>query len=182
MINNRKNKKGFTLVELLTVISIIALLSSVVYSSLQSAKAKARDAVVKVSVRELSKLMALEYQDNGSYSNLQPCSWVPQSKTCDEMFSGTYASQARAICNSIVKNAPAIWGTPGYSFLLCNSLDYNQKYSIMATLSSVPHFFCAGSSGVSDNVYYWISVSVGDDIRSNPARWKESPVGCYFNP
>jgi prepilin-type N-terminal cleavage/methylation domain-containing protein len=71
MINNRKNKKGFTLVELLTVISIIGLLSSVVYSSLQSSKLKAKDAAVRAGVRELAKLMELEYSDTGSYAGLQ---------------------------------------------------------------------------------------------------------------
>ncbi len=37
-------KKGFTLIELLVVISIISLLSSIVFSSLQDARARARDA------------------------------------------------------------------------------------------------------------------------------------------
>lgn len=38
-----KNKTGFTLIELLVVISIISLLSSVAFSSLTSARSKARD-------------------------------------------------------------------------------------------------------------------------------------------
>jgi prepilin-type N-terminal cleavage/methylation domain-containing protein len=38
------NKKGFTLVELLVVISFIALLSSVVFTSIDSARIKARNA------------------------------------------------------------------------------------------------------------------------------------------
>jgi prepilin-type N-terminal cleavage/methylation domain-containing protein len=43
----KKKNSGFTLVELLVVISIIGLLSSVVYSSLQSSKLKAKDAAVR---------------------------------------------------------------------------------------------------------------------------------------
>jgi prepilin-type N-terminal cleavage/methylation domain-containing protein len=67
MNKNKKNKKGFTLVELLTVISIIALLSSVVYSSLQSAKAKARDAVRIAGIKEIQTALELYYQDHGEY-------------------------------------------------------------------------------------------------------------------
>ncbi len=174
-------KSGFTLIELLVVISIIGLLSSVVLASLNSARQKARDAAVVLSVKELSKLLALEYSDNNNYNNLQRCQWVPISGGCDSAFIGAYASQAIAMCKTIIKNAPQIWGTPGYSFLLCNPLDNGQKFSVMATLSDIPYFFCAGSSGVSNHVFYWTNSS-GQDIQGNPSLWSQSPIGCYYNP
>ncbi|TSC67207.1 MAG: hypothetical protein CEO19_313 [Parcubacteria group bacterium Gr01-1014_73] len=60
------NKRGFTLIELLVVISIISLLSSVVMSSLSSARAKARDAKRLHDLRQINIALAL-YYDKYSY-------------------------------------------------------------------------------------------------------------------
>lgn len=58
---------GFTLIELLVVISIISLLSSVVLTSVNSARAKARDARRIADFREIQKALELYYDTNGSY-------------------------------------------------------------------------------------------------------------------
>ena len=60
-------KKGFTLIELLVVIAIIGILSSVVVVSLNSARAKARDAKREADVQMVSKALALYFDSNGSY-------------------------------------------------------------------------------------------------------------------
>ena len=64
---------------------------------------------------------------------------------------------------------------------LGNSVSNSTKYSIMSVLSN-GKWFCLGSSGVSNNVYYWRSQTDSSDISSFPARWGESPIGCYYNP
>ena len=64
----RKNlNKGFTLIELLVVISIIGLLSSVVLASLNSARAKARDARRFSDMRQIQLALELYRDSNGSY-------------------------------------------------------------------------------------------------------------------
>ncbi|HEU5114195.1 MAG TPA: prepilin-type N-terminal cleavage/methylation domain-containing protein, partial [Candidatus Paceibacterota bacterium] len=64
------NKRGFTLIELLVVISIISLLSSVVLSSLNSARAKARDAKRAEDVHQLKLALEYYYDANGVYPSV----------------------------------------------------------------------------------------------------------------
>lgn len=59
--------RGFTLIELLVVIAIIGVLASVVLASLNSARAKARDANRASQIREIQKALELYYADNGAY-------------------------------------------------------------------------------------------------------------------
>ncbi|PLX27375.1 hypothetical protein C0583_03615 [Candidatus Parcubacteria bacterium] len=58
------NQKGFTLIELLVVIAIIGLLSTMAVISLNSARAKARDARRLSDVKQLSTMLSLEAADN----------------------------------------------------------------------------------------------------------------------
>ena len=60
-------KKGFTLIELLVVIAIIGLLSSVVFASLNSARAKARDARRSADMSEIRKALELYFDKYTTY-------------------------------------------------------------------------------------------------------------------
>lgn len=62
-------RKGFTLLELLLVIAIIGILSTVVVANLKQLKAKARDAVRLSDVTQVQKAVEFYYQDHGSYPN-----------------------------------------------------------------------------------------------------------------
>lgn len=63
-----KNNKGFTLIELLVVIAIIGILSSVVLASLNTARAKSRDARRVADVKQIQLALELWADDNnGEY-------------------------------------------------------------------------------------------------------------------
>jgi len=66
----RKSKSGFTLIELMVVISIISLLASIVLASLSSARTKARSTKVLTDLSQIRNLAGLISSDDNSYSGL----------------------------------------------------------------------------------------------------------------
>ncbi|HRY52536.1 MAG TPA: prepilin-type N-terminal cleavage/methylation domain-containing protein [Candidatus Portnoybacteria bacterium] len=59
--------KGFTLIELLVVISIIGILATIVMVSLNTARAKARDARRISDIRQVQLALQMYYDASGSY-------------------------------------------------------------------------------------------------------------------
>ena len=64
---NIHRERGFTLIELLVVIAIIGILSSIVLASLNTARAKARDARRLSDLKELQTALELYFSDYNSY-------------------------------------------------------------------------------------------------------------------
>ena len=70
-MNKRTNKeKGFTLIEMLVVIAIVGLLSSVVVVGLGGAREKARDARRLADLRSLQNQVELAYQTSTGYPSV----------------------------------------------------------------------------------------------------------------
>lgn len=64
-----KRNTGFTLIELLVVIAIIGVLSSIVLSSLNSARQKSRDAQRVSDLTQIRTALEMYYHTNGAYPN-----------------------------------------------------------------------------------------------------------------
>ncbi len=72
--NKRQNNQGFTLIELLVVVAIIGILSSVVLSSLSTARMKARDARRVSDLKQIRIALESYFADNGHYPPTA-CGW-----------------------------------------------------------------------------------------------------------
>lgn len=71
--------KGFTLVELLVAIAIVAIIAAVGFVSYSQSQKIARDAKRKQDLREIAKALQLYYGDNKRY----PCSTLYQFSTAN---------------------------------------------------------------------------------------------------
>lgn len=81
-------KRAFTLIELLVVIAIIGLLSSIVLTSLNAARAKADDGKRVSDLREVQKAVETYANDHGGSYPSTGGSWRSQCSTA-----GSYAPQ-----------------------------------------------------------------------------------------
>ena len=152
-ILNKKNK-AFTLVELLVVISIIGVLSSIVFASLGSARTKAKDAAIKSSITNMRAQAEILYDSNGCYTNsITPsCTGSPSANTgitatCALFSPTSYIynilrdSQMNALCVSATSNSPS-------TMLKITEGVNRATYAISAMLNTTNTFFCIDSTGV----------------------------------
>ncbi|MBI3305791.1 type II secretion system protein [Candidatus Nomurabacteria bacterium] len=169
MLVNKSQNKAFTLIELLVVVAIIGLLSSIVMTSLNSARTKAIVAANKKEAQQLAVLFAQQYSDTGSYSNLTYNAWIPENRTCDSIqVTGNYVTEYRKICNSMMNRLGS--GSTTNNWLVGDgSGGGGQKFSIMVKVSPAAgtggQWFCIGSSG-----------------RVYNGTYNSNSSGCYYDP
>lgn len=71
----KKSKRGFTLIELMVVISIIGLLSSIVLAAMNTARIKGRDTQRIQALEEIRKAITLYYHDHEYYPPVVSNAW-----------------------------------------------------------------------------------------------------------
>lgn len=104
--------RGFTLIELLVVISIIGMLSSVVLSSVNTARAKSRDARRLSDIHQIQIALTNYYADNGIF---------PPESTSN-------AGSTGRICNGCTGGINAVLQANGLPNLPSDPLNNNTTY------------------------------------------------------
>lgn len=79
MVSLKNRSKGFTIVELLIVIVVIAILATLVIVTFTGIQQKARDSQRQTDINALNSHLAAYFASNGYYptlANLQDSSWI----------------------------------------------------------------------------------------------------------
>jgi prepilin-type N-terminal cleavage/methylation domain-containing protein len=101
--------RGFTLIELMTVIAIIGILMSIIMVGLGNAKAKSRDSRRIADVKNIQLALSLYYNDNGMYPKdiyEAPCTTTTVAPNCG--LAPTYL--------------PVVPTDPSYPSVVCSAL------------------------------------------------------------
>ena len=168
----RKTGTGFTLVELLVVIAIIGLLSSIVLASLNTARAKSRDARRKEDLYQIRTALELYYTDNGHYpiiSSPWACSATTNLGNCSNASWNNLATQLHPYIPSLPKDPvntnisdPTFDGNLTYAYYSTSS---GSDYDLIALLEVTTDADRCAKKGYIDAVYsaaqgttyYWCS-------------------------
>ena len=136
MIKIFNKQKGFSMVELLIVITIIGVLSTIVLSSLSSSRAKAYDTKTK---QQLSRFRtAAEIY----FTNQTPTNYGPATPICT---AGIFSETSEVNGNPHAYIDPL--NLPNGTQVVCGSVD--SAYAVKATLYSGSEYWCVDSTGAS---------------------------------
>ncbi len=178
-----KTSLGFTLVELLVVISIIGILVTIGLSTFMSSQIRARDAQRKSNLREIKSALELFYSDYAQYpaaaadGSISACPFNSATKTgtpctwgTDE-FSDTSGGTTLTTYMKIIPKDP----TQGQNYWYKTDAD-KQSFQIFALLEntrdssliSAP-YNCGGTAGLPEKCNFGISSANTSPDTTTPA-------------
>ncbi len=145
-----KRNKGFTLIELLVVIAIIGLLATLTVASLNSARAKSRDARRISDIKTIQTALELFYNDTGHYPNGAETAAFGLGACLNS--TGFIASGAACAEPVYLKSYPA---DPSYD----TAYDYVERapvgtsYTVAYSLENPMSTICVTGGAVPDTLY-----------------------------
>lgn len=116
---DQRVQPGFTLIELMIVVAIVAILAAIAYPSYQDSVRKSRRADAKAVLLEAAQWMERFYTENNRY---------------DENRAGTAVTDATQFPNSGLTSSPKEGGPPGgYYAIALNPAPGRNTYTLTAT-------------------------------------------------
>lgn len=144
------SSQGFTLVELLVVVAILGILSSIVLVSLGTANTRGKDGAVQANLDSLRTQAQLYYNDNSGYGS-NPLV-VNSTGDCTTGTAGTVFAEPRVAKQVAATNLAN--GGGATVDVYCNVAAGGSAYAIYARLPSISSpitYFCVDSNGVGMN-------------------------------
>jgi len=80
MLKMKRNKKGFTLIELFFVVAVIGFLVTIIMVTLSNTQRKARDSRRKADLTQIQKALETYYYDTPGQGNYPGETWCDSSK------------------------------------------------------------------------------------------------------
>lgn len=130
----KASSKGFTLIELMVVVIIISILTTIVIASLTSAKNKAIDKAVQTNMLAVRNQAQLYYEGAGAGS-YAPSQAAPVANNCAM---GMYGSDP-----VVVKAVAQLVKDRGVDHIACFSTD--SSFALVAKLKHTNDYFCLDS-------------------------------------
>jgi len=165
---SKYKNKGFTLIELLVVIAIIGLLASIVLVSLNSARAKARDAKRKGDLKQIEIALEMYYDDHGTYPVVT--SWA---YSCNSSWNALQTALSPYIAtlpkDPINTSCSGPWNVGYYTYVYGYPQGaFPQKYDLIGALENTSD---PSRCGVQDWKYH----------TAGEAHWCTAFGGSYWN-
>lgn len=178
-----RSREGFTLIELLVVISIISVLSTIAMTSLNGARAKARDARRYSDMNEIKNAIEMYAADHGgvypSTGGVLVCLGIPSTEACwgTTATSTTPAHGSDALNVALAPYLPEIPKDPLYGKRIYSAYVYRSpgSYWLPSPVNTVsgpyaiafePDSISASSSAAGCGRWVW-------------GAWDQSPGGVH---
>lgn len=145
--------KGFTLVELLVVISIIGLLSTLAVVSLGSARSRARDARRISDIKQIQTALELHFADQGIYPVEATAITLGVDNTTDTLTdSGFENSSSPTGGSTYMGQVPANFDSPAdiddYEYQSADGTTYALTFELEGNVAGLSGSLTATPSGI----------------------------------
>ena len=152
MLSKIRNRKGFTLIELMIVIAIIGILAALAIPNFLKFQARSKTSEAKTNLKGVYTAEASYYGEFGRFGNFGDVNWIPVGRTLIYAYSlngaaitavnsGTATGQILTVDNLIYLSTNGL-GTATVSFVA------PAPYSTTMTPALTNDSFIAGAAGV----------------------------------